>query len=190
MDINIHGKNLTIDDDMRQQIERKLNHVNRHLTGITEATVELAWVPARCPQQRSVAQITIYADGDVIRSEQRAPTVTAAINSAAGALDRQIAKYKSQAYRSERSKRNTPLRTSEAEEAAQPTLVNQGLTLPGGEIVRTKQFPMEPMSVEDAAFKMQMLGHSFFMFFNRECDQHNLLYVREDGNYGLIQPQV
>ena len=48
---------------------------------------------------------------------------------------------------------------------------------------------MESMSVEEGAFRMQMLGHSFFMFLNREDNQHNVLYQRDDGNYGLIQPE-
>ena len=51
-----------------------------------------------------------------------------------------------------------------------------------------KQFYMEPMTVEQAAFQMQLLGHDFFMFRNSVANQFNLLYRRDDGNYGLIQP--
>ena len=49
---------------------------------------------------------------------------------------------------------------------------------------------MKPMTVAKAAFQMQMLGHSFFMFLNSETDGYNLLYERDDGNYGLIQPEA
>ena len=44
------------------------------------------------------------------------------------------------------------------------------------------------LTVEEAAAQMQLLGHSFYMFFNQELDQYSLLYLREDGNYGMIQP--
>ncbi len=60
--------------------------------------------------------------------------------------------------------------------------------LPGGDLVRLKRFHMKPITVEDAAFQMQLLGHSFFMFLNSDSGDHNVLYLREDGNYGLIQP--
>ncbi|MDA1127540.1 MAG: sigma 54 modulation/S30EA ribosomal C-terminal domain-containing protein [Chloroflexi bacterium] len=47
---------------------------------------------------------------------------------------------------------------------------------------------MDPMSVDEAAVQLQFLGHSFYMFLDRESDKHSVLYLRGDGNYGLIQP--
>ena len=52
-----------------------------------------------------------------------------------------------------------------------------------------KRFPIKPMTVDEAAFQMDLLGHSFFMFLNGETQQHNVLYVRRDGDYGLIEPE-
>ena len=63
-----------------------------------------------------------------------------------------------------------------------------GDELPGGDLVKVKRFNMKPMTVEEAAFQMQLLGHKFFMFLNSEFDRHNVLYQGEDGNFGLIQP--
>ena len=48
---------------------------------------------------------------------------------------------------------------------------------------------MEPLTVQEAAFQMQLLGHQFFMFFNSESASYNVLYQRDDGNFGLIQPE-
>ena len=56
-------------------------------------------------------------------------------------------------------------------------------------MVKTKRFPMKPMTVEDAAFQMDMLGHEFFLFLNGETGEHNVVYKRSDGDYGLIQPE-
>ena len=56
-------------------------------------------------------------------------------------------------------------------------------------MVKTKRFPMKPMTVEDAAFQMDMLGHEFFLFLNAETGEHNVVYRRADGDYGLIQPE-
>ena len=103
-------------------------------------------------------------------------------------LARRIERYKSRAYHSERAKHNPTLRIQEAEEVAQgpDPLESEGLA--GGDLVKVKRFNMKPMTVEDAAFQMQLLGHQFFMFLDSESDRYNVLYLRDDGNFGLIQP--
>ncbi len=77
------------------------------------------------------------------------------------------------------------LQAEGAEQAVDP---REGAILSDGTLLRLKQFPMEPMTVEEAALQMEMVGHSFYMFLNDESGKHNVLYRREDGNYGLIQP--
>ncbi len=59
-----------------------------------------------------------------------------------------------------------------------------------GEVVRTKRFAMTPMSVEDAILQMEMLGHNFFLFFNIDTSEYNVAYRRDDGDYGLIEPEL
>ncbi len=67
------------------------------------------------------------------------------------------------------------------------TMQRRGI-LADGTLIRLKQFPMEPMTVEEGAWQMEMVCHSFYMFLNDESGQNNVLYRRDDGNYGLIQP--
>jgi putative sigma-54 modulation protein len=190
VDVKIQSRNLEINQRVKQHIAQKLDQVNRHLPGITHAVVELTSEPTRSQQDRIVAEVTLEVGGSVLRAEQRAPNTDAAINSAVEALDRRIARYKSQAYRSERAKQNVPLRTQQAEELAQPQGIPEGELLPNGNLVRLKRFYMKPMTVEEAAFQMRLLGHSFYMFRNSESDEYNVIYLREDGNYGLIQPII
>ena len=57
-------------------------------------------------------------------------------------------------------------------------------------VVRRKTFPVRPMSVEDAAIEMELLGHSFFAFINIDTDRTNVLYLRKDGNLGLLEPEA
>ena len=59
-----------------------------------------------------------------------------------------------------------------------------------GQVVRTKRFEMPPMSVEDAIFQMEMLGHTFFLFFNMDTEEYNVAYRRRDGDYGVIEPEL
>ena len=56
-------------------------------------------------------------------------------------------------------------------------------------VVRHKTFPVRPMSVEDAILQMELLGHSFFVFVNVETDRTNVLYLRKDGDLGLMEPE-
>ena len=188
MELKIQTRNVEINDQVRRHITKKLGLISRHLPGITEAAVEVASEPTRSQQDRIVVQVTLDVNGDILRGEQRAASTTAAINAVAEVLDRRIERYKSRTYRSERARQLPPLRTQEAEEMAQPRDVIEGELLPDGTLVRVKGFHMKPLTVEEAAFQMQLLGHDFFMFLNSESDQHNLLYRRDDGDYGLIQP--
>ena len=188
MELKIQTRNVEINDQVRRHITKKLGLINRHLPGITEAAVEVASEPTRSQQDRIVVQVTLDVNGDILRGEQRAASTTAAINAVAEVLDRRIERYKSRTYRSERARQLPPLRTQEAEEMAQPRDVIEGELLPDDTLVRVKGFHMKPLTVEEAAFQMQLLGHDFFMFLNSESDQHNLLYRRDDGDYGLIQP--
>ena len=70
-----------------------------------------------------------------------------------------------------------------AEEGEEPTAGR-------ARVVRTKSVAVKPMSEEEAAEQMELLGHDFFVFYNAEVGQINVLYRRKDGNYGLLQPEV
>ena len=61
---------------------------------------------------------------------------------------------------------------------------------PTGTIIRTKRFSMTSMHVEDAIEEMEMLSHSFFLFYNLDSQEYNVVYRRHDGNYGLLQPDL
>ena len=191
MELKIQTRNLEINDRVRQHIAQKLGQINRHLPGITEALVEVAAEPTRKQQDRIVVQVTLDVTGSILRGEQRASNTTAAINAVAEVLNRRIERYKSRAYRNERARQEgVALRTQQAEEASQPTSGIATEPLLDGSLVRIKRFDMEPLTVKEAAFQMQLLGHSFFMFLNSESRQYNVIYQRDDGNYGLIQPTV
>ena len=117
----------------------------------------------------------------------------AAVDSVIDVMDRRLERYKSKAYRSEQAKKagkNVSIRMLEAPDV--PPVQNTDddeVVEAEGRVVRIKRFPIKPMTVDEAAFQMELLVHDFFMFLNSEADQHNLLYKRRDGDYGLIQPE-
>ena len=122
MELRLQGKNLEINDQIRNHVSQKLGQLGRHLPGLTSVTVELASEATRNQRDRVVAQVTLDVDGSILRAEQRAPNTRAAVNAAAEVLTRQIERYKSQTYRSERSRQSQPMRAREADgDLIQPT---------------------------------------------------------------------
>jgi len=193
MELQIHGRNLELDERVRDHITARVNRLARHLAGITTATVELARESARVQDQRVVVQVTLDINGTVLRGEERGANALAALDSAIDVMDRRLERYKGKVYRSEQTKKagkNVSIRTLEAPSTAhEEGSTSDEIVESMGKVVRIKRFPIKPMTVDEAAFQMELLGHDFFMFLNSETNQHNLLYKRRDGNYGLIQPE-
>ena len=191
MDLNIQGRNIEITRSMKEHVAAKLASLDRHQPAISRAEVEMATESTRSQQDRVVVQVSLNVGGDLLRAQRRAANARAAVNSAADALDRQLRRWKSQHYRSERASRNAP----DADAVVQESLTSDNgvaddeiLAAPTGDLVRIKRFDMEPMTVEEAALQLQYLDHSFYMFLDSETNRYSVLYRRADANYGLIQP--
>lgn len=192
MELQIQSKNLELNQRTRDYIARKLNRLGRHLPDITMATVELERGNSRSQDRRIGAQITLDIDGTMLRGEERAPNAMAAVDSVIDVMDRRLERYKGKSYRSEQAKKagkGGSIKTLEAPDAIPVQDSDDEAVETEGRVVRIKRFPIKPMTVEEAAFQMELLGHSFFMFLNSETGQHNLLYKRHDNDYGLIQPE-
>ncbi len=194
MELHIYGRNLEISDRTRKHVESKLDQINRHLPGISNATVELAYEATRSHNDRVVAQMTLHVGRTLLRAQQRDANETTAINSVAKALDQQVKRFKSHTYRSERGRLAGRDATEEAfADKPEPAFSNSTSVMDevfaNNQVVRLKEFEMEPTSVDEAAVQMRLLGHDFYMFLDSETDKHSVLYLRGDGNYGMIQPR-
>lgn len=191
MDLNIQGRNIEITRSMKEHVAAKLDSLDRHLPSITRAEVEMASESTRSQQDRVVVQVSLNVGGELLRAQRRAANARAAVNAAAEALDRQVNRWKTQNYRSERIPRYAPdadlVRDTMAAEDEAPSQEEIPVETVG-DLVRIKRFDMEPMSVEEAALQMQYLDHSFYMFLDAETSRYSVLYRRADANYGLIQP--
>ena len=184
MEFTIQGRNVETDEDTRAYVGRKLDRVERHISGVRMATVHLNHEGTRRVDQRFSAQITLDVNGSMLRSEERASSARAAIDAAADVLDRRVQRLKGRLYRSERG------RHSGASVRFETPPEDVTLVEPEGKVVRIKRFAVKPMAVEEAVFQMEMLGHAFFLFLSTDDQQYRLLYKRSDGDYGLIVPEM
>lgn len=196
MELTIKSRNGKISDRQRAHIEEKLSKLERYLHGITSITVEIQHEQQRNAGEVYRVQTTLVAEhGVILRAEERAPDLYAAIDEVQEVLQRQIARYKDKYWRRSREQRRAPngltpaeeVAIAEAEAAALATSTEVGSE---ARVIRTKTFRLRPMFVDDAIEQMELLGHNFFVFQDAETMQVSVLYRRRDGNYGVIIPEV
>lgn len=178
MKIIFKGKHIEVTDAMRNYIEKRLNKIERHFDHILEVIVTL-----NVEKNRQIVEVTLQASRALIRAEEETDDMYASMDKVADKLERQIRKYKDKYLKkshpgTERkglTKEGVNVEDSESNEIAK--------------IVKTKRFATKPMSVEEAAMQMDLLGHNFFVFANDNTNKVNVLYKRKDGNFGLIEPE-
>jgi putative sigma-54 modulation protein len=185
LDVQVYGRNIEITDRIQDYIDKKVAKLDRYLAGIDEARVDVAYVKsARSAADRQVAQITVRGKGFILRSEERAEDIFAALDLALEKIQRRMERYKGKRHRGRGDGRT-------AAEVA-PLVVEEEETGELGPIIaRRKRFVLHPMDENEAIEQMNLLGHeNFFVFFNARTTTINVLYKRRDGSYGLIEPEV
>lgn len=181
MDLTITGKNMEISDRVREYVEKKAGKLDRYLSVIDDASLELTRESAKSAEDRHIAQLTVRTRGTILRAEERAADVFTAFDAVLDKMYRQIMRYK--------TRRRGRGRVQE-EELMPPPPIEEYEEEPPRQIVRTKRFVVLPMDEEEAAMQMELLGHDFFLFLNPETGELNIIYRRRDGNYGLIEPEL
>ncbi len=174
MRIIISGKNIEITQGLRSTIEAKIGKLEKYFTPETEVHVTLS-----VEKERQKIEVTIPVKGSIIRSEQTSNDMYVSVDLVEEVIERQLKKYKTKLtdrYQSGGSFQQEFLDADFAEEEEV-------------KIVRTKKFDIKPMYPEDACIQMELLGHSFFVFFNAETEQVNVVYKRKGGTYGLMEPE-
>ncbi|MEJ2598457.1 MAG: ribosome-associated translation inhibitor RaiA [Anaerolineales bacterium] len=187
LEVEIYSRNLEVTDRIQDYVDRKVGKLDRYLSGIEEARVDLAYVKsARSAADRQVAQITVRGKGFILRSEERADDIFAALDTALDKMQRRIERFKGKHYRGRGDGKSLAL-----EMAAPEPIVEEEQDELGPAIVRRKKFFLIPMDEVEALEQMSLLGHeNFFIFFNAQTNAVNVLYRRRDGSFGLIEPEV
>ena len=181
MDIQIVARNIDINERAENYISKKFSRLERHLRSLKGAKMEVQRTSSISQDDRVVVQMTLDADGYVLRGQQKGLNLYAAVDAVADVMDRQIEKFKGKISRSEA--RPEPASDRLRAEEYDPALDE-------GAVVRTKRFPMKPMAIGDAITQMELLGHSFFLFFNLDTNEYNVVYRREEGDYGVFEPEL
>ena len=177
----IFARNMDVTQRIQEYVTEKVCKLDRYISTFVETRVDLAYVKsARSASDRHVAQLTLRGRGYILRAEERADDIFAAIDAALDKMQRQIERYKGKRYRGRGT--GTP-----AHEIVSETEVEEETPV----IARRKEFTLVPMDELEAIEQMKLLGHeNFFVFYNVNTNAINILYTRRDGTYGLIEPKL
>ena len=192
MKLLIHGRNLEVTPALRDYTQTKLDRAIQHFgDAVREADVHLSVARnPRVPQQ--TADVTVFANGTVIRAQERSENLYASIDLAAGKLARQLRKWKERHSDHHHSHGHSASETPATEAVMDDGQVDASL-LSGKEAalpepaVRRKYFAMPPMGLEEARRQLDLIDHDFFLFRDSESGDLQVIYRRNHGGYGVIQ---
>ncbi len=213
--VNVQARGCEIDPQMREHFEEKLHGLEKLWSRLDDAQVRITH-----ERGQYVAEVTLFAAGLITRAEERAHDLRQAFDAALHKLQAQLKRYKDKVTQKARRQNNrddtngvvihpksAPGLTAPATLAAlsmNTAPENESVAMDGGfasdgkiegdeapaTLVRRKQFALKPMSPDEAALQMDLLGHNFFVFRDSKNNQVSVVYHRAGGGYGLIEPVV
>ena len=204
MDVVVKGRHCEVSDRFRDLVQEKLVRLEKHDHRImrVEVEVELEKNPRLSDRAVSV-QLTAFSKGPVIRAEARAEDKVAALDMA---LDRMAGQMRRAADRKRIHRgRHTPVSVAQAlagldvatvEEPAedgQPIERQVGPITVTGEgplVVREKAHAADPMTLDQALYEMELVGHDFFLFVDKDSQRPSVVYRRKGYDYGVISLEV
>lgn len=201
MDLTLHTENLRLTDDLEEFVQKKLSKLERYMPNIESVHVELSQQNSHRGPDIVVAQITIRHDrGAILRTEEKLDkqdynSLKTAVTNASDKMYRRIRRFKGKP----RSKRLRERYAMTQEEFAMaeplpddlfPEVSEEDEAVDEATVIRRKSVTVTAMNEEEAIEQMELLGHSFFMYFNPDTNSVNVLYKRDSGGYGLLEPEV
>ena len=171
----ITGRNIDVTEGLKSAVEEKLGKLVRFFAPETEVNVTLS-----VEKERQKIEVTIPVKGNIIRSEQVSSDMYVSIDLVEEVIERQLKKYKNKIVSKQQN----------AAAFAQEFVDKDYDDEDDVKIIRTKRFGIKPMDPEEACVQMELLGHNFYVFFNSETEEVNVVYKRKGNTYGLIEPEL
>ena len=182
MQVNISSRKTVVSDRLQDLTRTKLSRLDKYVPGLETADVHFCEEQNPRISDKEICEVTVEGHGHHVRTKVTAPDPYTAIDLATEKLEHQLYKLKSKLHRHEMAGMQTirlddPLPIS-GDVPEEDDNISQ--------IVKKKQFAIDPMSAEDAVLQMELLGHDFFLFTNEETSRSAVVYIRDDGDIGLI----
>ena len=192
MKILIHGKNLELTGALKEYTEAKIEKATHHYKDIVkEADIHLS-IEKNPRVSFQTAEVTIFANGTVIRAEEKTENLYSSIDLVSNKLCRKLRKYKE---RNNKTIHNKQFKNKESFqiETTESNFLDEALLKEGIEAslpepsIKNKYFEMNPISSEEARKQLDLIDHDFYVFRNKKNNELQVIYKRNHGGYGVIQ---
>lgn len=180
MKMQIVARKITLRPSFLERTEQKMSRLDKFFSEDAECTVMVA----QAPRNAMRVEATVRSNGMIFRAETTEEDINDAVDRLVDLLVRQIRKNKTRLEKRLRTGAFT------GEEAPAPAPVPAVADEDDYRVVRTKSFAVKPLDVEEAILQMNLIGHEFFMFVNADTGDINVVYRRQDGHYGLLEPHI
>ena len=192
MKILIHGKNLELTGPLKEYTEAKIEKATHHYKDIVkEVDIHLS-IEKNPRVSFQTAEVTIFANGTIIRAEEKTENLYSSIDLVSNKLCRKLRKYKERHNKKLHNNlvknKNSYSNTIEESDYINKDIFNEGreVRLPEPSI-KKKYFEMIPISLEEARKQLDFIDHEFYVFRNKVNNELQVIYKRNHGGYGLIQ---
>ncbi len=175
MKVTIVARKITLRPSFTERTEQKMSKLDKFFSDDAECIVTVS----QAPRNTMRVEATVRSNGMIFRAETTEEDINDAVDRLVDLLVRQIRKNKTRLEKR--------LRTGAF---AEPAGAGESVAEEEYRIVRTKSFSVKPLDVEEAILQMNLLDHGFFMFVNADTGDINVVYRRQDGDYGLLEPHV
>jgi ribosomal subunit interface protein len=192
MDIVVKGRKADVGERFRQHAVEKLSRVERFDHRIIRLDVEVSEERnPRLADHRERVEVTCVSKGPVVRAEAAAPDPYAALDLALDKLQARLrrAADKRRVHHGRRTPESLASLPVNGEQPEQPAAADEVSEHDehGGVVVREKSFDATPMTLDDALFQMELLGHDFFLFPDKDTGLPSVVYRRKGYDYGVIR---
>jgi len=191
--VTVSRRHTEVSDALRVMAEEKIGRLDRFVEGLDYAEVHFSEHKNPRISDKEVCEVTIEGHGHHVRCKVQAPDGFQAVDKAYEKLEHQLHKLKTKLSRRNHGRPKAHKKVDALgavavafpeEEVGGPVDDEQVDALP--QIVKSKRFAIHPMSADEAAERMELLGHGFFFFTNAKTSRSAVVYRRDDGNVGLI----
>ncbi|MEA2685369.1 MAG: putative sigma-54 modulation protein [Actinomycetota bacterium] len=186
MDVTIRGRNIEVSDGLRAVAQEKVSRLSRHLDGWEHAEIHFSEEKNPRISAKEVCEVTVWGHGHVIRAKAASSDAFASVDRVIDKLEHQMEKLKSRIQSRSHPRRPVDSGHQDRPSAGDDTDGDSEANVNESKIVKTKRFDIKPMTPEEAALQMDMLGHDFYFFTNADTGGAAVVYRRNDGDVGLI----
>ncbi|BAI80515.1 sigma 54 modulation protein/ribosomal protein S30EA [Deferribacter desulfuricans SSM1] len=177
MNIQITARNIELTDAIRSYVEKKVSKIKRYFDQIIDVHVLL-----EIQKNVHIAEILVDAKGVFLKGLEKSEDLYASIDLAVDKIEKQLVKYK------EKLKNKKIMDTNSESSLKLNVIDSETIESDNPKTIISKQIPAKPMTIDEAVMQMELLNKNFFVFRNAETGEVNVVYHRDDGNIGLIEP--